>query len=100
MPLELICQQVKAEKESCLLRGPAGESFETEVSGMTEDQAIRGEHALMTEKRTTCIGAGYVDGPTVAMIAMKCPQYQVVVTDPNKARIDAWQTDALPIFEP
>jgi UDPglucose 6-dehydrogenase len=51
-------------------------------------------------KRIACIGAGYVGGPTMAMIAMKCPQYKVNVVDVNKARIEAWQTDNLPIYEP
>jgi UDPglucose 6-dehydrogenase len=54
----------------------------------------------MFTKRIACIGAGYVGGPTMAMIAMKCPQYKVIVADLNKARIDAWQTDSLPIYEP
>jgi UDPglucose 6-dehydrogenase len=47
-----------------------------------------------------CIGAGYVGGPTMAMIAKKCPQHRVVVVDINAARIDAWQSDQLPIYEP
>ncbi len=47
-----------------------------------------------------CIGAGYVGGPTMAMIAMKCPQYRVHVVDVNEARIAAWKTDDLPIYEP
>lgn len=54
----------------------------------------------MTAKRIACIGAGYVGGPTMAMIAMKCPQYQVTVADVNAERIAAWKTDALPIYEP
>ncbi len=52
------------------------------------------------EKKITCIGAGYVGGPTMAMIAAKCPQYKVTVVDVNKEKIKAWQTDQLPIFEP
>jgi UDPglucose 6-dehydrogenase len=52
------------------------------------------------EKKITCIGAGYVGGPTMAMIAAKCPQYKVTVVDINKEKIKAWQTDQLPIFEP
>jgi len=36
----------------------------------------------------------------MAVIAMKCPQYRVTVTDMNEARIAAWQTDDLPIYEP
>jgi len=51
-------------------------------------------------KCIACIGAGYVGGPTMAMIAMKCPQYKVHVVDVNEARIAAWQTDDLPIYEP
>ncbi len=50
--------------------------------------------------RITCIGAGYVGAPTMAVIAMKCPQYQVTVADINESRIAAWQTDDLPIYEP
>lgn len=39
-------------------------------------------------------------GPTMAVIAMKCPQYKVSVVDISAARIRAWETDNLPIFEP
>jgi UDPglucose 6-dehydrogenase len=54
----------------------------------------------MFSKRIACIGAGYVGGPTMAVIAVKCPQYKVHVVDVSEARIKAWQTDNLPIFEP
>jgi UDPglucose 6-dehydrogenase len=47
-----------------------------------------------------CIGAGYVGGPTMAMIAKKCPDIQVTVVDINASRIAAWQSDELPIYEP
>lgn len=47
-----------------------------------------------------CIGAGYVGGPTMAVIAKNCPQHRVVVVDINEARIQAWQSDELPIYEP
>ena len=47
-----------------------------------------------------CLGAGYVGGPTMAMIAAKCPDIQVTVADMNGARIDAWNSDTLPIYEP
>ena len=47
-----------------------------------------------------CIGAGYVGGPTMAMIAAKCPDIEVTVVDINVNRIEAWQTDSLPIYEP
>ena len=39
------------------------------------------------KKRILCIGAGYVGGPTMAMIAAKCPQYEVTIVDINKERI-------------
>jgi len=52
------------------------------------------------EKKILCIGAGYVGGPTMAMIAAKCPQYEVTIVDINPERIAAWQTDDLPIYEP
>ena len=47
-----------------------------------------------------CLGAGYVGGPTMAMIAAKCPDIRVTVTDPNEKRIAAWNSDTLPIYEP
>jgi len=47
-----------------------------------------------------CLGAGYVGGPTMAMIAAKCPDIQVTVADMNGKRIDAWNSDVLPVYEP
>lgn len=47
-----------------------------------------------------CIGAGYVGGPTMAMIAHKCKECTVNVVDINQSRIDAWNSDRLPVFEP
>ncbi|XAR49994.1 UDP-glucose 6-dehydrogenase [Bertholletia excelsa] len=47
-----------------------------------------------------CIGAGYVGGPTMAVIALKCPSIDVAVVDISVARIAAWNCDQLPIYEP
>ena len=47
-----------------------------------------------------CIGGGYVGGPTMAMIAHKSMDHTVTVVDLNKSRIDAWNSESLPIFEP
>ncbi len=47
-----------------------------------------------------CIGAGYVGGPTMAVIADKCPEIKVIVADINPERINAWNSDKLPIYEP
>ncbi|MEA3360485.1 MAG: nucleotide sugar dehydrogenase [Thermodesulfobacteriota bacterium] len=52
------------------------------------------------KKNILCIGAGYVGGPTMAMIAYKCPQYKVTVVDINNERIDQWNSDDLPVYEP
>ena len=57
----------------------------------------------MTVRRICCIGAGYVGGPTMAVIADRCPQLQVTVVDLNQARIDAWNDpdlSRLPVYEP
>lgn len=51
-------------------------------------------------KNILCIGAGYVGGPTMAVIAAQCPKYKVTVVDINARRIARWNTDSLPIFEP
>jgi len=50
--------------------------------------------------KITCIGAGYVGGPTMAMIAVRCPGIRVEVVDINAERIAAWNSDALPVYEP
>ena len=55
---------------------------------------------MLDGKRIACIGAGYVGGPTMAMIADKCPGRTVTVVDINADRIAAWQSDALPFYEP
>lgn len=50
-----------------------------------------------------CIGAGYVGGPTMAIIAQKCPHIQVTVVDLNEERIAAWNDENvnnIPIYEP
>jgi UDPglucose 6-dehydrogenase len=50
-----------------------------------------------------CIGAGYVGGPTMAIIAQKCPHIKVTVVDLNADRIAAWNdsnVENIPIYEP
>jgi UDPglucose 6-dehydrogenase len=54
----------------------------------------------MFSKKIACIGAGYVGGPTMAVISLKCPEYKVHVVDVSEERIRAWQGDRLPIYEP
>ena len=57
----------------------------------------------MKIKNICCIGAGYVGGPTMAVIAQKCPDINVTVVDINKDRIAAWNdinVENIPIYEP
>lgn len=54
-------------------------------------------------KKICCIGAGYVGGPTMAVIAQKCPEIQVTVVDLNTKRIALWNdvdVNKIPIYEP
>lgn len=57
----------------------------------------------MKVKNICCIGAGYVGGPTMSVIAQKCPEIKVTVVDINEERIAQWNNedlDLLPIYEP
>lgn len=53
-----------------------------------------------TIKKICCIGAGYVGGPTMAMIAKQCPHIDVKVVDINEKRIAQWNSEDLPVYEP
>ncbi|MDO8723151.1 MAG: nucleotide sugar dehydrogenase [Syntrophales bacterium] len=55
---------------------------------------------MNVKKNILCIGAGYVGGPTMAVIALKCPHCRVTVVDTDAKRIEAWNSDSLPIYEP
>ena len=55
------------------------------------------------QKNICCIGAGYVGGPTMAVIASNCPELRINVVDINEDRIKAWNSEdfsKLPVFEP
>ncbi|KAF9260728.1 UDP-glucose/GDP-mannose dehydrogenase [Marasmius fiardii PR-910] len=58
--------------------------------------------APVNVSKICCIGAGYVGGPTCAVIALKCPHITVHIVDINQSRIDAWNSPdfQLPIYEP
>jgi UDPglucose 6-dehydrogenase len=54
-------------------------------------------------KSICCIGAGYVGGPTMSVLAYKCPDIKVTVVDLNQKRIDDWNHEdvtQIPIYEP
>ena len=61
-------------------------------------------HSMAPAKplRICCMGAGYVGGPTMSVLAQKCMDKNIVVTvvDLNGKMIDAWNSDNLPIYEP
>ena len=57
----------------------------------------------MKNKSICCIGAGYVGGPTMAVIDLKFPDIKVTGVDKNKDKIDRWNSEdpnKLPVFEP
>ena len=56
----------------------------------------------MEIKNICCIGAGYVGGPSMAIIALKLPHINVTVVDSNPDKIEAWNgpLDSLPVYEP
>ena len=56
----------------------------------------------MDIKEICCIGAGYVGGPTMAVIALKCPDIKITIVDQDQDKIDQWngETDNLPVYEP
>lgn len=55
---------------------------------------------MLAPTKVVCLGAGYVGGPTMAIMARYNPDVQIFVTDQNEARIAAWNSEKLPVFEP
>jgi UDP-glucose 6-dehydrogenase len=49
--------------------------------------------------KIACVGAGYVGGSTMAMMAKNCPGIKVTCIDINQARVDAWNSDELPTHD-
>merc|ERR1712061_390967 len=72
------------------------------MSSIAAATAAPAEHPRLGVRihKICCIGAGYVGGPTCATIALKCPHVKVTIVDLNEARIAAWNSDDLPIYEP
>lgn len=63
-------------------------------------QARDDPHPSEQIKTVCCIGAGYVGGPTMAVIALKCPHLDVFVVDSNRDKINKWNSARIPIYEP
>lgn len=66
------------------------------TDGQSGSSFIKG----IKKTKICCVGAGYVGGPTMAMIAKHCKHIEVWVVDISEARINAWNSDKLPIYEP
>lgn len=47
-----------------------------------------------------CLGAGYVGGPTMVVMAQNCPNIKVIVADINPKQIQRWNSKELPVYEP
>ena len=56
----------------------------------------------MKIKNICCIGAGYVGGPSMAVIALKCPEIKITVVDMDPHKIKRWngEHNNLPVYEP
>ncbi|MCX7817810.1 MAG: nucleotide sugar dehydrogenase [Kiritimatiellae bacterium] len=54
----------------------------------------------MAIRTVACIGAGYVGGPTMAVMADRCPDIHFVVADRDEGRVRAWNSGVPPIHEP
>ena len=57
----------------------------------------------MTITNICCIGAGYVGGPSMAVLAEKCPNIQIIVVDVNEEKIRQWNSqdiNNIPVYEP
>jgi len=68
-----------------------------------KNRYFRKKTERMQVKNICCIGAGYVGGPTMTVIAEKCPDIKVTVVDLNQKRIDQWNdgdVNNIPIYEP
>lgn len=80
------------------MSAPSTESIQTSSSSMNNNNTS--SSSVIVVRKIACVGAGYVGGPTMAVIANKCHHIQVVIFDVNKKRIEQWNSDKLPIYEP
>lgn len=78
------------------------DSFEVKTLESEEDGIVYLSGCSVSKKihKVCCIGAGYVGGPTMAVIALRCPHLQVNVVDLDERKIAQWNSDDIPIFEP
>eukprot|EP00915_Cephaloidophora_sp_WS-2016_P003094 GHVH01004182.1.p1 GENE.GHVH01004182.1~~GHVH01004182.1.p1 ORF type:complete len:514 (+),score=63.21 GHVH01004182.1:45-1586(+) len=71
------------------------------VSVINDEKTVsRNDFHDLSTRKVACLGAGYVGGPTMCVMASHNPKIQFYVLDTNDERIDAWNSDELPFFEP
>jgi len=88
--------------ESVPLKKSAQSVSSSSSGGAYREQSAKSIYKMKI-KNICCIGAGYVGGPTMAVIAQKCPEINVTVVDINEKRIAAWNdedVENIPIYEP
>jgi UDPglucose 6-dehydrogenase len=83
--------------------GAAGNAGTRPLARMKNVLGLMGASRQLTgpfRMNICCIGAGYVGGTTMAVLAQRCPEVQGTVVDMNAARIAAWNSKDLPVYEP
>nr|XP_043605903.1 UDP-glucose 6-dehydrogenase 4-like [Erigeron canadensis]XP_043605910.1 UDP-glucose 6-dehydrogenase 4-like [Erigeron canadensis] len=102
------CEACQKNDASCSLRYILSANFSDASGGAwfsvfsEEAEKIVGcstDELDKMKSQICCIGAGYVGGPTMALIALKCPDVQVAVVDISVPHINAWNSEQLPIYE-
>eukprot|EP00835_Amoeboradix_gromovi_P006268 NODE_707_length_4970_cov_0.408335.p1 type:complete len:408 gc:universal NODE_707_length_4970_cov_0.408335:2152-929(-) len=71
------------------------------IPGLSNMFSLRPEDLIdIKGLKIACIGAGYVGGPTMSIFANVCPEITVTLVDINQVKIDEWNSDKIPIYEP
>eukprot|EP00834_Sanchytrium_tribonematis_P000679 NODE_13_length_54415_cov_0.522424.p13 type:complete len:419 gc:universal NODE_13_length_54415_cov_0.522424:12462-11206(-) len=71
------------------------------IPGLNNIYSLRKEDLIdIKGLKIACIGAGYVGGPTMSVFAHLCPEITVTLVDVNQEKIDQWNSDKIPIYEP
>ena len=104
-PNEVLANACRLPNMRPTLRPPSTTSrFTSDTKTASHTMSVTSPNSPVLEYPTPtkicCLGAGYVGGPTMAVMALKCPDVKVIVTDLNERRIAAWNSDNLPIYEP
>ncbi|KXH68779.1 nucleotide sugar dehydrogenase [Colletotrichum salicis] len=92
---------VKAASRLVLDGEDAGEEIFPELDMKPEDLTCSDSNSgRSTVRKICCVGAGYVGGPTAAVIAFKNPHIRVTIVDRDEGRIRRWNSKHPPIYEP